>query len=100
MMINIFYGELKLRGNMENKKQEKIERKIIISKCIICNHHVEINLNQFYLHHKNSCLTYPAHKQICNVKCQDKRGNCICGCDNPAIRLDRKLLKIIGERLK
>ena len=93
---------METKMNTQNKQEElekEIERKIIVRKCLTCNHNAEINLNQFHLHHRNSKTTYPSYRGICGVKCYDKRGECICGCDNPMVKLDRRLLKMIGERL-
>jgi len=82
------------------EEQEKVwQKKIICRRCLNCGHFAEINLNHFYVHHKNSKFTYPTFKSICGVNCIDKRGKCICGCENPYVKLDRKLLNLIGEKL-
>ena len=79
--------------------EKRINNNLLYRRCLNCGHFAEINLNQFYIHHKNSKTTYPEYRNICGVNCSDKRGKCICGCDNPSVKLDRRLLDLIGKKL-
>lgn len=88
------------RTKSREELEKEIQDKLIYRKCVNCGHVAEINLNQFYIHHKNSKFILPGYRGICGVTCYDKRGKCICGCDNPVVKLDRKLLDIIGSKLK